>query len=52
MSNAEKVLELAKKYRKDTAENLARLVRIPSESMQEGDVQHEVERQMFRLTSS
>ena len=46
MSNAAKVLELAKKYRKDTAEGLARLVRIPSESMKEGDVQHEVERQM------
>ena len=45
MSNAAKVLELAKKYRKDTAEGLARLVRIPSESMKEGDVQHEVERQ-------
>lgn len=46
MSNAEKVRELAKKYRMYTAENLAKLVKIPSESMKEGDVQHEVERQM------
>ncbi|MDD3377310.1 MAG: M20/M25/M40 family metallo-hydrolase, partial [Candidatus Riflebacteria bacterium] len=46
MSNAKKIMELAEKYRDYTANNLAKMVKIPSESMQEKDVQAEVVRQM------
>lgn len=46
MSNAKKIMELAEKYRDYTAKNLGSMVKIPSESMQEKDVQAEVIRQM------
>ena len=46
MSNAKKIMELAEKYRDYTAKNLGSMVKIPSESMQEKDVQAEVVRQM------
>lgn len=46
MSNAQKIMELAEKYRDYTAQNLSKMVKIPSESMQEKDVQAEVVRQM------
>jgi len=42
----QKILELAEKYRDYTAQNLGKMVKIPSESMQEKDVQAEVVRQM------
>lgn len=35
MTLAEKILELAEKYREDTAENLSRLVRIKSPNTKE-----------------
>ncbi len=43
---ARKVLELAERYRNDTAENLARLVRARSLSAQEADMAAELKRQM------
>ncbi|MDX9719720.1 MAG: YgeY family selenium metabolism-linked hydrolase [Myxococcota bacterium] len=43
---ATRILELSEAYRQYTAENLAKLVRIPSESMQEKEVQLELARQM------
>jgi putative selenium metabolism hydrolase len=46
MSTAEKIMELAEKYRDYTAQNLSKMVKIPSESMQEKEVQQEVYRQM------
>ena len=46
MSNAKKIMELAEKYRDYTAKNLGKMVKIPSESMKEKDVQAEVARQM------
>jgi putative selenium metabolism hydrolase len=46
MTTAEKIMELAEKYRDYTAANLGKMVKIPSESMQEKDVQAEVVRQM------
>lgn len=46
MSNAKKIMELAEKYRDYTAQNLSKMVKIPSESMQEKEVQAEVVRQM------
>ena len=46
MNVAEKILELATKYQDYTATNLGKMVKIPSESMQEKDVQDEVIRQM------
>lgn len=46
MSKAKKIMELAEKYRDYTATNLGKMVKIPSESMQEKDVQAEVIRQM------
>lgn len=46
MTIAEKVLELAEKYRNETAENLGRLVKIRSVSMEEKDVNAELARQM------
>lgn len=46
MNTAEKIMELAQKYRDYTASNLGKMVKIPSESMQEKDVQAEVKRQM------
>ncbi len=46
MTIAEKVLELAEKYRNDTAENLGRLVKIRSVSMEEKEVNAELARQM------
>jgi putative selenium metabolism hydrolase len=46
MTIAEKVLELAEKYRNETAENLGRLVKIRSVSMEEQDVNAELARQM------
>ena len=41
-----KINELAEKYRDYTAENLSKLVKIKSLSMQEKEVQHELKRQM------
>jgi putative selenium metabolism hydrolase len=46
MTTAQKIMELAEKYRDYTAANLGKMVKIPSESMQEKDVQAEVARQM------
>ncbi len=46
MSVAKQIMELAEKYRDYTAQNLAKLVNIPSESMQEEGVQKELKRQM------
>jgi putative selenium metabolism hydrolase len=46
MTTAQKIMELAEKYRDFTAANLCKMVKIPSESMQEKDVQAEVARQM------
>ena len=46
MDTAAKILELAEKYAQDTAQNLARLVQIPSTSLNEKDVQLELKRQM------
>lgn len=46
MSKAQKIMELAEKYRDYTAQNLSKMVKIPSESMQEKDVQIEVAKQM------
>jgi len=46
MTIAERVLQLAEEYRNDTAENLGRLVRIRSVSMEEKDVNAELARQM------
>ncbi len=46
MIDAKKVLELAEKYRDETAENLARLVRIQSLSGQEEAVNAELARQL------
>jgi len=43
---AKKIMELAEKYRDYTAQNLSKLVKIPSESMQEKEVQAELKRQM------
>ncbi|MDR2733174.1 MAG: YgeY family selenium metabolism-linked hydrolase [Spirochaetota bacterium] len=43
---AQKIMELAEKYRDYTAQNLSKLVKIPSESMQEKEVQAELARQM------
>ncbi len=42
----EKINELAEKYKNYTAENLSKLIKIKSLSMQEKDVQHELKRQM------
>jgi len=41
-----KINELAEKYRDYTAENLSKLIKIKSLSMQEKEVQHELKRQM------
>jgi len=41
-----KINELAEKYRNYTAENLSKLIKIKSLSMQEKEVQHELKRQM------
>ncbi|MDD3147370.1 MAG: M20/M25/M40 family metallo-hydrolase, partial [Candidatus Riflebacteria bacterium] len=46
MSNANKIMELAEKYRDYTAKNLGKMIKIPSESMKEKDVQAEAARQM------
>jgi len=46
MSSAREVLQLAKKYRDETAANLGRLVRIPSLSGQEREVNAELARQL------
>jgi putative selenium metabolism hydrolase len=43
---AKKIMDLAEKYRDYTAQNLSKLVKIPSESMQEKEVQAELARQM------
>lgn len=43
---AKKINELAEKYRDYTAQNLAKMVRIPSESLQEKEVCLEAKRQM------
>ena len=42
----EKINQLAEKYRNYTAENLSKLIKIKSLSMQEKEVQHELKRQM------
>ena len=42
----EQILELAEKYKNYTAENLSKLVKIKSLSMNEKEVQHELKRQM------
>lgn len=46
MTLARRVLELAERYRDETAENLGRLVRIRSVSMEEGEVCAELARQL------
>ena len=46
MEKAKQILELAEKYRDYTAENLSKLVKLPSESMKEKEVQAELARQM------
>jgi putative selenium metabolism hydrolase len=46
MEMAKQILALAEKYRDQTAENLARLVRIPSVSLKEEMVQKELQKQM------
>jgi putative selenium metabolism hydrolase len=46
MEIAKKINELSETYRGYTAENLSKLVKIPSLSMQEKDVQKELKRQM------
>jgi putative selenium metabolism hydrolase len=46
MEIAKQINALAEKYRDDTAENLARLVQIPSVSLKEESVQQELKRQM------
>jgi putative selenium metabolism hydrolase len=46
MTTAKKIMELAEKYRDYTATNLGKMVKIPSESMKEKDVQAEVVKQM------
>ena len=46
MEIAKQIKDLAEKYRDDTAENLARLVRIPSTSLNEEMVQKELKKQM------
>ena len=43
---AKKILDLAEKYRDYTAQNLSKLIQLPSESMQEKAVQAELKRQM------
>ena len=42
----QQILTLAEQYRDDTAENLSRLVKLKSLSLQEKEVQHELMRQM------
>ena len=42
----EQILKLAEKYKDYTAQNLSKLVKIKSLSMEEKDVQHELKRQM------
>lgn len=46
MTIAQKILELAEKYRDYTAENLSKLVKIKSVSLQEKEVQAEFKRQL------
>jgi putative selenium metabolism hydrolase len=46
MTIAQKILELAEKYRDYTAENLSKLVKIKSVSLQEKEVQEEFKRQL------
>lgn len=46
MDTAKKIMELAEKYRDYTAQNLSKLVKIKSESMEEEGVQKELKRQM------
>jgi len=46
MEKAKQILELAQQYCACTAENLSRLVKLPSESMREREVQAELARQM------
>jgi putative selenium metabolism hydrolase len=46
MEIAQQIMALAQKYRDDTAESLARLVRIPSVSLKEERVQKELKQQM------
>ncbi len=46
MTLAQQVLQLAEKYRDETVANLGRLIRLPSESMHEKDVNAELARQM------
>jgi len=46
MTLAQQVLQLAEKYRDETVANLGRLIQLPSESMQEKNVNAELARQM------
>ena len=46
MSNVEKILELAEKYKDYTAENLSKMVQIKSLSLQEGEVTAAIKKMM------